>query len=144
MPKIDELTGCLSADRANLVNKLKKIKTKKESTRRDLYRQLLRACRYIDGHLDQNINLATLAKLSGISRSHFIGRFEDVFDLTPRQYLIERRIAKARHLLKTTELTILEIVFEIGFASTGSFSNLFKKAEGLSPSQYRNKNRTFR
>jgi AraC-like DNA-binding protein len=63
--------------------------------------------------------------------------FRRAFHATPHEYLTRKRIERAKELLAESELTVTEICFEVGFESLGSFSTLFHKIVGWSPSIYR-------
>jgi len=103
----------------------------------DTYRRLLRARGFIDAHYMKPINLSDISKNAFFSTYHFIRLFKKAFQTTPHQYIIKRRIEKAKHLLLATDLSITEICYIIGFESLGSFSILFKKNTGYSPFEYR-------
>jgi len=72
-----------------------------------------------------------------MSRYHFLRRFRDTFDTTPHQYLIQRRIEKAKELLRARRLSVTDVCFEVGFESLGSFSALFRRCVGSAPVTYR-------
>ena len=91
----------------------------------------------IDQRFDTRISLDELARVSGFSIYHFIRVFCHVYKQTPHQYLVQRRVEKAKLLLRTNGRSITDICIEVGFQSLGSFSALFRKATGLSPSSYR-------
>src|SRR5262252_8951670 len=67
--------------------------------------------------------------------------FRDAFNMTPHQYLIQRRIEKAKELLRSRRLSITDVCFEVGFESLGSFSSLFRKRVGQPPTTYRRRER---
>ena len=92
---------------------------------------------YIDGNLDTPITIRALSRKAALSPYHFIRVFCAVYKQTPHQYLIQRRIEKAKNLLRSTDLPITEICDVVGFKSLGSFSTLFRKLVGLSPRSYR-------
>ncbi len=94
-------------------------------------------CTYIDEHLDQPLSIDDLAARAHLSPYHFIRRFRRVYHRTPHQYLIHRRLERAKTLLANSELPVTEICFAIGFESLGSFSTLFRNVVGWSPSIYR-------
>ena len=75
------------------------------------------------------------------SRYHFLRLFRQAFDKTPHQYLIERRIEKAKELLSSDSLRVTDVCFEVGFQSLGSFSSLFRKCVGHAPVTYRRRER---
>jgi transcriptional regulator GlxA family with amidase domain len=91
----------------------------------------------IDKNFDSSISLDELAHVAGFSMYHFIRIFRHVYKQTPHQCLVMHRVDKAKHLLRSTDLSITDICFEVGFQSVGSFSTLFRKTTGLSPSSYR-------
>ena len=98
---------------------------------------LWRARELIDTHYAQPLDLAELARTANFSRYHFLRAFRRAFHATPHEYLTRKRIERAKELLAQSELTITEICFEVGFESLGSFSTLFHKVVGWSPSIYR-------
>ena len=92
--------------------------------------------RYIDTNYDKEINLDLLAHLQFSSKYHLIRVFKKYYGITPRQYLINKRIEKAKNLLKSGK-SVSDTCHTIGFDSIHSFSNLFKAKTGVPPSLYR-------
>ena len=92
---------------------------------------------YIDARLDTEISLAKLAKLTNLSAYYFIRLFKQSKGIAPHQYIMQRRIQKAKHLLKSSQLSILQISIETGYTSASNFSHAFKKIVGVTPRQYR-------
>ncbi|MEO0779349.1 MAG: AraC family transcriptional regulator [Bacteroidota bacterium] len=92
--------------------------------------------RYLDRNFEKDINLDRLAHLNGTSKYHMIRIFKKYHGVTPRQYLIERRMIAAKKLLAQGK-SVSETCYSIGFASVHSFSNLFKSKTGKSPSAYK-------
>ncbi len=92
--------------------------------------------RYIDTNFDKEINLDLLARLRLTSKYHLIRVFKKYYGVTPRQYLINKRIEKAKKLLKTGQ-SVSDTCYSVGFDSINSFSNLFKAKTGIPPSSYR-------
>ncbi|HSL46742.1 MAG TPA: AraC family transcriptional regulator [Anaerolineales bacterium] len=101
------------------------------------YESLRRAREVIDAQYAQPLDLDELARIANFSRYHFLRAFRRAFQTTPHEYLTRRRIERAKELLAESELTVTEICFEVGFESLGSFSMLFHKIVGWSPSIYR-------
>ena len=91
----------------------------------------------MDQYYDTPITLEQVSSEVGLSLFHFIRLFRRLYRQTPYQYLMQRRIARAKDLLRNTELPITEICMAVGFESLGSFSTLFSKVAGISPSAYR-------
>ena len=102
-----------------------------------LYQRIVNAKQFIDEHYSKKINLSSIIRASYFSKYHFIRLFKKAYGLTPHQYLIKRRIEKAKIDLKTTEKSIQEICYSLSFESPPSFTNLFKKRTAQTPSQYR-------
>ena len=99
------------------------------------YRRIVQAKLYIDDHYGDNIDLNNNADEAWFSKFHFIRAFKNTYGKTPHQYLIYVRIEKARELLKTGT-PVSEVCYTVGFESLSSFSGLFKRMAGLSPSAY--------
>src|SRR5262245_39346824 len=99
--------------------------------------RLRRARALIDDCYDHPLDLERMAGEASFSRYHFIRLFRDAFDQTPHQYLMRRRIEKAKDLLAEGELSVTEVCFAVGFQSLESFSALFRRAVGHSPKAYR-------
>ena len=92
--------------------------------------------RYIDRNFDKEINLNLLAHLHFASKYHLIRVFKKYYGITPRQYLINKRIEKAKIFLASGK-SVSDTCYTIGFESINSFSNLFKAKTGMPPSTYR-------
>ncbi|MBZ0316539.1 MAG: AraC family transcriptional regulator [Anaerolineae bacterium] len=92
---------------------------------------------YLDSNYTSAITIQYVSREAALSPYHFIRLFGRVYKQTPYQYLIQRRIDRAKELLRSSDLSITEICLEVGFESLGSFSTLFRKTTGLSPSEYR-------
>jgi AraC-like DNA-binding protein len=90
---------------------------------------------FIDNHFDQELNLDFLSHIRFTSKYHLLRLFKKYYGLTPRQYLIDKRIAAAKEQLKKGT-SVTETCFAVGFESLGSFSTLFKAKIGKSPSEY--------
>jgi AraC-like DNA-binding protein len=103
----------------------------------DVYERLCRARSFIDDCYDHPLNLDQISRRACFSRYHFLRLFRQAFNKTPHQYLIERRIEKAKELLVTDNARVTDVCFEVGFQSLGSFSSLFHKYVGHAPVRYR-------
>jgi len=90
---------------------------------------------YIDNHYDVDLNLDLLSKIQFVSKFHLLRLFKRYYGVTPRQYLIDKRIEKSKeHLINGMSVT--ETCFAVGFESLGSFSTLFKSKIGKSPTAF--------
>jgi AraC-like DNA-binding protein len=98
---------------------------------------LRRARDVIDLRYAEPLDLAALAREAGYSKFHFLRAFAAAYGETPRTYLTRRRLERAKTLLRVANLTVTEICFLVGFESLGSFSSLFRRVVGQTPSAYR-------
>src|SRR5262245_178930 len=110
---------------------------KLKSANPDTYRKMLRAREFIDDCYHLPIDLEQVSREACLSRYHFLRLFRDVFDRTPHQYLTQRRIQRAKELLTSSQLSVTDVCFEVGFESLGSFSSLFHRYVGRAPMSYR-------
>jgi len=110
----------------------------------DIHQRLCRARSFIDECYDLPLDLREISKQACLSRYHFLRLFRDAFETTPHQYLIHRRIEKAKELLLSGRLSVTDVCFEVGFESLGSFSTLFRRRVGDAPMSYRDRQRSLR
>lgn len=113
----------------------------KRSTREELYRRLVRARDYAAALCASPLTLTELAQVACLSPNHFLRTFQAAFHQTPHQFLTARRLEMAQYLLRSTNQSVTEICFAVGFLSLGSFSALFRQKVGLSPEAYRRQKR---
>jgi AraC family transcriptional regulator len=99
-------------------------------------RQLATLERHVDGQLGRAIQLSELAALFGISPWHFMRRFHVSHGMSPHQYVIDRRLARAQALLRETDKTITETATAIGMTHS-HFSRTFRRRFGVSPREFR-------
>lgn len=93
---------------------------------------------YIHQHYDKKITLDDIAASGAVCRSKCCELFKKYVEQTPNNYLNRYRISKGSEMLKDTNRTISEIAIMCGFQSSSYFSNVFRKATGLTPNDYRN------
>jgi AraC-like DNA-binding protein len=101
------------------------------------HKQVRLARLFLDQSYDAPITIEDLSREVALSPYYLIRAFRREYKLTPHQYLVGQRIARAKELLRNTDMSITEICVEVGFESLGSFSTLFRKVVGLSPRAYR-------
>lgn len=92
---------------------------------------------FIEKNLNQSLSLESLAAEAGMSSSQFGRMFKDNLDVTPHQYLIQRRMASACRLLTEGDAPIIEIALSLGYCSQAYFTTVFKKELGCTPATYR-------
>lgn len=92
---------------------------------------------YIRKNSEQDLSLNSLAEHVGLSQCHFSRVFKQETGYSPYEYIILVRMNKAKHLLGTTNKTVKEIAFEVGYQSESNFCNAFTSKNGISPKKFR-------
>jgi AraC family transcriptional regulator len=93
---------------------------------------------YIEEHLDGGPTLAQLAAVVGLNPYHFAHQFKAATGLPPHQYVILRRVERARQLLQAgTGLSLAEVALQAGFSDQSQFSRHFKRLVGVTPGRFR-------
>ena len=96
---------------------------------------------YIEKHLAEDITLEDLSEIAHFEKAYLITKFKEIWGLSPMKYVNALRIERAKQLLSTTEKSITDIAYETGFGSIHYFTRYFKDSTGITPSEYRTKNR---
>lgn len=99
--------------------------------------KLERVAQYVKSNLDQPMGVEELAEVADLSPSHLNRLMRSWIGKTPYEYISEARIDYARELLGNADLTIKEIAVQTGFRSSHHFSRIFRRIDGLAPTQYR-------
>ncbi|MDC7788187.1 AraC family transcriptional regulator [Rhodoplanes sp. TEM] len=99
--------------------------------------RLRRVSDYIEANLSKDLKITELAETVGLSRSHFTRAFRAATGMTPHRFLQKQRIAKATHLLETSEESITEIAFSLGFSNPSIFASTFRAHTGMNPTAWR-------
>ena len=92
---------------------------------------------HIEEHLGEQTSLLTLARLARLSLHHFCRAFKQSFGASPHQYLVRRRIERAKILLAERASSVTDVGFALGYSYTSSFSVAFRKATGQTPAEFR-------
>ncbi len=92
---------------------------------------------YIEESLSQSITLRSLAKIAELSPFHFSRMFAESEGVSPHQYLLTRRILKAKNLLAKNQLSLANIAHECGFSSQSHLSRRFRLLTGMTPGIFR-------
>ena len=93
---------------------------------------------FIDEHFAEKISLSDLARQCSMSDNHFSYVFKTVFNITPSEYIISKRLELAIQLLVSNpDMNMLDIAFQCGFNNSANFNKIFKKYIGTTPSEYR-------
>ena len=107
----------------------------------EMLNEIERATHYFNENYAKEISIEEYAGSRHIGVCWFIRSFKRVIKLTPMQYIVSLRIASAKRLLTDTDYNISQISSAVGYDNALYFSRLFSKHVGLSPSEYRRKNR---
>ncbi len=92
---------------------------------------------YFNEHYSENISIDKYSENNHVSTSWFIRNFKQYTGFTPMQYILSKRIYNAEILLQNPSYNVTEVSRIVGYANPLYFSRIFKKAKGLSPSEYR-------
>jgi AraC-like DNA-binding protein len=114
---------------------------RRPATRAELYRRLHRGRDFLSASYAEPVSVAVAAHAAHLSPYHFHRMFKAAFGQTPMQFLQACRLAAARRWLATSDLPVTAICFAVGFESLGSFSWLFRRRFGVSPRQFRARQR---
>lgn len=99
--------------------------------------QLEKALNYIDANLTRELTLDSIAQAAGMSRSHFSAVFKSMNGVTAWDYINNKRIELALHLLRQGRLSITQIALECGYGTMANFNRSFKKVTHCTPSAYK-------
>lgn len=103
-------------------------------------RQCASVRHYIDQHYKENLTLDQLSEKVSINKYYMSHAFKREYGISPINYLISCRIREGKRLLVETDLSLSQIANVLGFSSSSYFSQSFRNAEGLSPTEYRKAN----
>jgi len=99
--------------------------------------KLRRAVEYINNNLANDVTLCEMAQTLGMSPHHFAHAFKHTTGIAPHQYLIARRVARAKLLLLETDLPMSEIAHQVGYSNQAHFSTLFHRVSAMTPRMFR-------
>jgi AraC family transcriptional regulator len=128
----------------NVYRQVELLSAIRPATREELYRRLHYARDYAVALFNTPVTLAEIANVAALSPNHLMRTFKQLFGQTPHQFIVTKRIEEAQRLLSYSDSPVTEICFAVGFESLGTFSTLFTRRVGLSPTEYRNINRSIK
>jgi AraC-like DNA-binding protein len=128
-----------SAVRAQEVieQELKRVPLRRIDAKRSVYYRLAEAKEYIDAHFLTNINIEEIASVACLSQYHFLRLFKSVFETTPYQYVISKRLQKAAELLEESTHSVGDISMMVCFDTVAAFCDSFKREYGVNPTRFR-------
>ena len=115
----------------------------KNITYNDYVQRINKVVAYINNHLDETLDIKTLANEAALSDFHFHRIFKALKGEAIGGYITRLRLEATARLLRYTALTIEEIAFNIGYETPASLSKAFKKQYGISPTEYRTNKDTY-
>ena len=135
-------TACLAYLDLIMVQLLRKasVSVTQTQSRFPANRQCAAVRQYIDQHYRESITLDLLAEKVSINKFYMAHAFKREYGVSPINYLIARRIREGKRLLSETDLSLSQIAAVLGFSSSSYFSQSFRNAEGISPTEYRRAN----
>lgn len=92
---------------------------------------------YVENHLNEDVSLGTLARVAGLSASHFVRAFHQAMGVTPHTYVLRRRVGRARRMMVESDLSLAEIALAAGFADQSHLARRFRQQTGLTPDRFR-------
>ena len=93
---------------------------------------------FIEDHLEADLALVDLANILGMNLFHFARSFKQSTGLPPHQYVLRKRIERAKSLLVEPQLSIAEVALRCGFGSQSNFTTAFRRLTNVTPGAYRN------
>lgn len=99
--------------------------------------ELIEIKKHLDEHYAEKITLDDLARRFFINKFYLSKIFKETYGTTVNNYLISKRITRAKQLLRFTDMTVDEIGVAVGMGDANYFSRMFRKVEGSSPREYR-------
>jgi AraC-like DNA-binding protein len=98
---------------------------------------------HIDGELRSPLTIESMAAHLGMSAAHFSRAFKESIGASPHRYLMIRRVIRAHHLLRATNLSLADIAVECGLADQAHLTRLFGRAFGMPPGAWRRHNTNY-
>ena len=98
---------------------------------------IMKVMQWLDEHLDENLAVGDLADVAGLSPSYFRRWFHREVGSSPRDYITQRRIERAKRLLADTSRSITDMAMELGFSTSAYFTAVFHRETGTTPTEFR-------
>jgi AraC family transcriptional regulator len=99
--------------------------------------QVRRVLDYIEANLHSDVALQDLANVTDLSLHHFARMFKRTMGAAPHRYVLERRVDRAKEMLRDTGTSLVEISLSLGFSSQSHFTNTFHRLVGATPGEFR-------
>ena len=135
--KDDDLKATISVVLNNYYHKKIDAVRNNENEKDFVPQRIKKIVHYINANIDKKIEIHQLVALTEWKTDHLIRLFSKYLKVTPYQYILSRKIDKAKSLLEETDIPINEIAFDLGFESRSNFFQAFKKIVADTPENYR-------
>lgn len=99
--------------------------------------RMIRVAEYIEARLGQDMTLAELAGVACLSPCHFSRSFKQAMGIGPQRYIVQRRVERAKALLRRHDATLAGVAATVGFADQSHFTAAFRRETGMPPGRYR-------
>ncbi|WKA26530.1 helix-turn-helix transcriptional regulator [Bradyrhizobium roseum] len=132
---VDAIVHAMAAHLLRRYSKLKPVSAAADEPQSS-YR-LGRVLELIENSIGEDVSLVTLAEEAGMSPSSFTRAFSKTYGATVHQYILQRRVERAKSLLRATDEAIADIAYRTGFSSQSHLATTFKRLTGVTPGAYR-------
>jgi AraC family transcriptional regulator len=95
-----------------------------------------RIIEYVEANLGRAVTVRELAHIAELSTHHFVRMFQKSLGLTPYQYVLERRVERAKEMLRNETASLVEVGLSTGFCSQSHFTSAFHRAVGVTPAAF--------
>lgn len=133
------IAECIVIDQSRIYKQYTNLQCSKEITSKRLFQFVYAAKDFIDSNFQDKINSKQMAGYANLSEYHFIRLFKSVFNQTPYQYLLFKRLEYSK-LLLLDKCPTKEVAYQTGFADVQAFSKAFKANFGTTPTVFKNSN----
>jgi AraC family transcriptional regulator len=99
--------------------------------------RLRRVVELIHSRIEVHVRLDDLAKSAGLSIAHFSEMFRKSTGQSPHQFVLRQKVARAKQLLRTAEVRVLDVAVACGFKTQQHFARVFRRVCGVTPTEYR-------
>lgn len=133
----DDLLGAVAELQSGFADMVERCPGRTLAQRQNVFLRMQRVRNYMATRCEQELDIPELARLASYSPWHFIRAFHAVYGETPHAYLVDRRLERARRLVRSSSLAISEIAVASGFENRCAFSRLFRQRFGISAAALR-------
>ena len=123
------------ADQVPVFKQLQSIPSIKRTTKKDLYKRILKGREMIDASFTSSLSVDMIAKEACMSEYHFFRLFKQIYGVSPHQYIIGKRLQLGKSLMEQGGISVSEAAAECGFGDIFTFSKAYRNFYGVAPSR---------